>query len=141
MPVYTMLYLKKSTLPNAGLGLFTDQPFKKGDTIIEYLGEIITWPEALKRDEKGKGGYVFHITNKHCIDAYPQENSLGKYANDARGFSKIKGLKNNSEYETRKKQAFIIATRDIQAGEEIFVWYGADYWKNLKKPEELKDKK
>ncbi len=136
-----MLYLKKSTLPNAGLGLFTDEPFKKGDTIIEYLGEIITWAEALKRDDKGQGGYVFYVTSKHCIDAYPQADSLGKYANDARGFSKIEGLKNNAEYETRKKKAYIVATKNIEPGEEIFVWYGSDYWKNLKRPEEFKKKK
>lgn len=135
-----MLYLKKSTIPNAGLGLFTDKAIKKGDTVIEYTGEIVTWPEALKRDKKGKGGYVFHITDKHCIDAYPVPDALAKYANDARGFSRVKGKKNNSVYETRKKQAFIVATRNIDAGEEIFVWYGADYWKNLELPEEMKKK-
>jgi uncharacterized protein len=136
-----MLYLKKSTLPGAGLGLFTDEPFKKGDTVIEYLGEIITWAEALKRDEKGKGGYVFFVNNKHCIDAYPQIDSLGKYANDAKGFSRIEGLKNNAEYQTSKKRAYIIATKAINAGDEIFVSYGSDYWRYLKKPEEFKNKK
>jgi uncharacterized protein len=136
-----MLYLKRSNIPGAGLGLFTDEPFKKGDTVIEYLGEIITWAEALKRDEKGEGGYVFYVTSKHCIDAYPQADSLGKYANDARGFSRVEGMKNNAEYETRKKKAFIVATRNIEAGEEILVWYGKDYWKHLKKPEDLKTAK
>lgn len=138
MPFNIMLYLKRSNIPNAGLGLFTDTPIKKGETVVEYLGEIITWAEGLKRDEKGTGGYVFYVTSKHCIDAYPQPDSLGKYANDARGFGRVEGLKNNCVYETRKKRAFIVATRSIQADEEIFVWYGADYWKNLKKPDIFK---
>lgn len=123
-----MLYTKKSTLPNAGLGLFTDTLIKKGEKVIEYLGEIITWAEAEKRDEKGKGGYVYYITKYYCIDAYRFPQHLARYANDARGVRRKKGIRNNSSYDTRGRRGYIVASRNIKPGEEIFVWYGPDYW-------------
>ena len=34
--------VKKSTIPGSGKGLFAKRDFKKGERILEYLGEIIT---------------------------------------------------------------------------------------------------
>jgi SET domain-containing protein len=124
-----LLYTKKSQIPKAGLGLFTDSLIKKGQKVVEYLGEIITWPEAEKRDTAGKGGYVYYITEKFCIDAYKHPEHLARYANDARGIGRRKGIRNNCIYESRGKRGYIVATRNIKPGEEIFVWYGTDYWK------------
>jgi len=45
---------------------------------------------------------------------------------------RIEGLRNNSRYEIRKGEAYIIASRNIKAGEEIFVSYGRAYWNTLK---------
>ena len=124
-----LLYTKKSIIPGAGLGLFTDALIKKGQKVTEYLGEIITWAEAEKRDDADRGGYVYHITDKFCIDAYKHPELLARYSNDARGITRKKGVRNNCYYETRGKRAYIIASRNIKPGEEIFVWYGNDYWK------------
>ena len=132
-----MLYLKESQLPNAGKGLFTDSFIKKGERIIEYKGEIVTWAECEKRAQEDKDGYVFYINSRHCIDAWPRPEALARYANDARGISRVKGLNNNAEYVIRGKKVFIEAVKNIKAGSEIFVSYGADYWKvireNIKK--------
>ena len=55
-------------------------------------------------------------------------NTLRRYANDARGIKRKKGLRNNLIYATRGKRGYILATRNLKAGEEV-VWYGTDYWK------------
>lgn len=123
-----MLYVKKSTIPKAGKGLFTDSLIKKNEYIIEYTGDVITWDEVIKRSEAGKGGYVFYISNKKCIDAFDHPESLARYANDARGPVRIKGVRNNAVYAIKKGKGYIQATRNIKPGEEIFVWYGPDYW-------------
>lgn len=123
------LKVKKSTLPNAGKGLFTTTPIKKGEKIIEYLGEIIDWKEYEKRVERDEDGYLFFVNKKHCIDAFNTPEHLARYANDAEGLSKVKGLKNNASYEVfEKTRCFIIAKRDIEKGEEIFVSYTKEYW-------------
>ncbi|MBN8696298.1 MAG: SET domain-containing protein [Bacteroidetes bacterium] len=126
------LVVKKSTLPGAGKGLFTKRDIKKGERIIEYLGEIITEKELDKRAEKDIYGYAMFISKKKCIDAYFTPNELARYANDAKGLSKVKGLNNNASYEVWRNRGWIKAEKDIPAGSEIFVSYGAEYWKDIR---------
>lgn len=122
------LLVKKSTLPKAGKGLFTNKPIKKDSKIIEYKGEIIDWKEYEKRVLEDKDGYLFFINKKRCIDAFSTPKFKARYANDAEGLSKIKGLKNNASYEIFGDKCFIVADRNIESGEEIFVSYSKDYW-------------
>jgi hypothetical protein len=122
------LLVKKSKLPNAGKGLFTDKPIKKDSKIIEYKGEIIDWKEYEKRVLEDKDGYLFFINKKRCIDAFSTPQHKARYANDAEGLSTVKGLKNNANYEIFGDKCYIMAERDIKAGEEIFVSYSKEYW-------------
>lgn len=124
------LFVKKSTIPNAGKGLFTKKFIPKGTRIVEYKGRRSTWKEV--EDEDGKNGYIFYINRNHVIDGLPYKTALARYANDARGLVKIKGLTNNCDYVVDGIKAFIEAKRDIPAGSEIFVDYGADYWKVIR---------
>ena len=139
------LKVKKSQLPSAGKGLYTLEDIKKGENIVEYLGEIVPWKVCAQRAKEDKGGYVLFVNNNHCIDAYFTKDAIARYANDARGLSRVEGLKNNCRYELEKKRGYIVARRNIKAGEEIFVDYGKDYWdvikENLKKEELLKKQK
>lgn len=124
------LVVKKSTLPNSGKGLFTKIEIKKGTRIVEYKGKRTIWSKV--KDDDGKNGYIFYITRNCVIDAWPTTQYLGRYANDARGYVKIKGITNNSEYVVDKKRCFIEATKNIPAGSEIFVGYGAEYWQTMR---------
>ena len=130
-----MLYLKKSTIPGAGKGLFTDHLVKKGEEIVEYEGEVVPWSEVEKRAQKGHEGYAFYISERYSVDAYYTKWAMGRFANDATGFSRIDGLRNNSQYVVKRKKGirkvFIVASRNILPGSEILVSYGADYWKHI----------
>jgi len=122
------LVVKKSLLPGAGKGLFTTTPIKKGSKVIEYKGEIIDWKAYEERVKENKDGYLFFINKKRCIDAWATPQHKARYANDAAGLSRVKGLKNNSNYKVFGDQCFIVASRDIEKGEEIFVNYTKEYW-------------
>lgn len=126
------LIVKKSKLPGAGKGLFTDKLIKKGKSIIEYRGEIIDWKEYCKRTAEDKDGYMAFVNKKKCIDAYNTPQYKARYANDAEGLIRVKGLKNNAEYQIINDKVYIVATRDILAGEEIFVSYSKEYWEAVK---------
>jgi SET domain-containing protein len=126
------LIVKTSQLPKAGKGLFTNKPIKKDSKIIEYKGEIIDWKEYGKRVKEDKDGYLFYINKKKCIDAYSTPEHIARYANDAEGLRRIKGLKNNAAYQVFGERCFIVAERDIEAGEEIFVDYTKEYWDCVK---------
>lgn len=126
-----ILFIKKSKLPNAGKGLFTKKEILKGSRIVEYKGKLRTWKEVKHLD--GYNGYLMYISRKAVIDALPAVKTFGRYANDARGFVKVKGLKNNAEYVSDGNRCFIEATTTIHRGEEILVGYGSDFWKLQRK--------
>jgi SET domain-containing protein len=130
--MYEDLQVKKSTLPNAGKGLFTKRDIKKGERIVEYLGEIITEAELDRRAENDIYGYAFYISKKKCIDAYYVPEALARFANDARGLTRVKGITNNCSYQIWKNRGWIVAEKNIKAGSELFVSYGAEYWKDIK---------
>lgn len=137
--MHPFLYLKKSQLPNAGQGLFTKKAIKKGENIIEYKGRIQTWKEAVK--ENRDNPYLFYINSKTVINPIKSKKLLAHFANDANGTVKIKGLKNNADYELEGSRCFIVATRNIKKGEEIFVDYGKAYWKVMRDNAKLEKKK
>lgn len=124
------LVVKKSKLPGAGKGLFTKKFIPKGTKIVEYKGRISTWKEV--DHQKGDNGYIFYVKRDHVIDAAPYKKALARFANDARGINKVKGITNNSEYKEFGLRVFIVANKDIPAGSEILVDYGKDYWKIIK---------
>ena len=126
------LRVKKSRLPDAGMGLFTTVAIPKGTRIVEYVGKISTWKEV--KHDQGENGYIYYVKRNHVIDARRMKSALARYANDASGISRVKGLKNNAQYVEEGIKVYIQATRDLQPGEEIFVAYGKEYWDEHIKP-------
>jgi uncharacterized protein len=118
-------------LPNAGKGLFTKIDSPKGKIIVQYKGSIHKWKDIKHTD--GQNAYLFKVNNNIVLDAKNYLKSFARYANDARGFSKIVGLRNNAEYLVKKGEVFIISIRKIHKGEEILVPYGKSYWDLMKK--------
>src|SRR5688572_21484401 len=92
------LVVKRSTIPETGKGLFTKKFIPKGSRIVEYKGKITPWKTV--KDEDGKNGYIFYVNRNHVINAFPAKKALARYANDARGLVKIKGITNNADYIT-----------------------------------------
>lgn len=125
------LVVKRSTIPGSGKGLFTKKLISKGSCIIEYKGKITTWKEVKHND--GANGYIYYVTRKHVIDSHTYKKALARYANDARGMKKIKGIANNAIYvQDNKLRVFIEASKDIPANSEILVAYGKEYWEAVR---------
>ena len=122
------LRVKTSALPNSGKGLFTLKPIPKGTLIVEYKGRVTTWKEVAGKEN----GYIYFVSNKYVIDARPYKSALAKYANDARGLSRVKGITNNAEYVEQDGKVYIKSKKDIPAGSEIFVGYGKEYWDTIR---------
>lgn len=135
-----MLYIKKSTLPNAGKGLFTDKFIKRGTRIVEYTGDIITYKQYDERVQKNRYGYLFYINKNRCIDAYDHPEVLARYANDAKGISVKKGVLNNATYRIVGNKCYIYSFKNIEPHSEILIGYGADYWKDIRYNKRLEAK-
>jgi hypothetical protein len=113
-----------------GKGVFALSDLAEGETLIEYIGEVITWKEALRRhphDPKDPNHtFYFHMDEKHVIDAKHGGNS-SRWINHS--------CKPNCEADENDGRVFIKALRNIKAGEELFYDYGliidAPYTKKL----------
>ena len=119
------LVVKLSTIPNSGNGLFTKKFIAKGTNIVEYKGRITTWKDV---ENDHENAYIFTVNEDYVIDAKKTLKALARYANDARGLSRVKGFTNNCDYVIEDNKVYIQAKKDIEAGTEILVSYGKEYW-------------
>ena len=133
------LIVKRSQLPDAGKGLFTKVFIPKGTKVVQYKGKITTWKGVDHKE--GNNGYIYFVRRDYVIDARTWPSALARYANDAEGLQKVKGLRNNAEYMEEGEKVYIITTKDIPAGSEIFVEYGKEYWAAIRYNIELDRKK
>jgi len=108
---------------SAGLGLFANTTFKRGDFIIEYTGEIISEEESNRRG----GKYLFILSKELVIDGKDRKHT-GRYMNHS--------CKPNAEAETDEdaRKIRISARKKILPGEEITYDYGKEYWEEYIKP-------
>jgi SET domain-containing protein len=109
--------VKKSS---SGLGLFAGRDFKKGDLIIEYVGEKITEEEANRRG----GKYLFELNDNWTIDGKGRHN-IARYINHA---CKPNA---NPQLDDAEEHIYIYAKKSIKKGEEITYSYGPMYFNQL----------
>jgi uncharacterized protein len=102
-----------------GKGIYAVLPLKKGEIIIEYKGEIISWPEALERHPHDPANpdhtFYFHVDDHNVIDGKCGGN-LSRWINHA--------CTPNCEAEEIDGRIFIKALRAIKPGTELFFNYG-----------------
>lgn len=120
------LLVKKSTLPGAGKGLFTNIFIPKGTRIAEYKGKISTWKEVDHKD--GLNAYIYYVNRNHVIDGLTYTDNLARYANDAKGCENGIKIMNNCIFVTTKLRVFLVSKKNIQPKSEILVRYGKEYW-------------
>ncbi|MDB5257563.1 MAG: hypothetical protein JWM14_2258 [Chitinophagaceae bacterium] len=126
------LQVKESQIPNAGKGLFLYVEKKKGEVVALFRGEVLSYEKAEQRALKNEEGYFINMSNGTILDSMHVE-CFAKYANDAHGLGKSK-FKSNAEIQLSGNPdiVYLVAMRDIKAGEEIFTSYGRKYWNNFK---------
>ena len=103
----------------AGLGLFAGEDIKKGETIIEYIGNILTKEEA---EAKVNSQYLFEVSRNKTIDGTPRWN-IARYCNHA--CEEVA----NAESDVKKGRVFISALKNIKEGAEIVYDYGEEFVK------------
>jgi len=110
-----------------GYGLFARAAIARGERIIEYVGELITKAEAERREEKrlarlaaGRDGcvYIFELNQRHDLDGKGPVN-LARRINHS--------CDPNCETDNIRGRIWILARRDIAAGEELTYDYNFDF--------------
>ena len=102
-----------------GKGVFAVLDIAEGETLIEYVGEVISWAEAQARHPHDPANpnhtFYFHIDEQRVIDALYGGNS-SRWINHA--------CEPNCEADEQGGRIFIRALRNIAAGEELNYDYG-----------------
>ncbi len=102
-----------------GKGVFALVPIKKGELILEYTGEVITWDEALRRHPHDPSQpdhtFYFHLSDELVIDGLVGGNA-SKWINHS--------CAPNVEADDESGQVYLLALRNIRPGDELFFDYG-----------------
>ena len=103
-----------------GKGVFALQDIPEGETLIEYVGEIITWKEAQRRHphdpDDPNHTFFFHIDDKRVID--------GGTGGSAKWINHACDPNCEADEDEDAGRVFIKALRDIEPGEELNYDYG-----------------
>jgi uncharacterized protein len=105
----------------AGLGLFTTEPITKGSCVIEYTGKILTNEE----EERSQSLYLFDAGAGVTIDGSVRSNTA-RYINHS--------CRPNCEIDLYKHRVYVMAKRNIKAGEELTYDYDKEYFNSYIKP-------
>jgi SET domain-containing protein len=89
-------------------GCYTTLPIKKGAQVVEYTGEVVSVEEADRRYEESDHTFLFGLSDgKGVIDG----NGVAAFINHS--------CDGNCETEEVDGHIWIVALRDIAAGEEL----------------------
>jgi hypothetical protein len=139
------LYAAISRIWLSGRGLFTLSDIPKGQALDEYVGRVYH-TKAEKKAFHKKYGLLgpYSITVRETgdiIDPSQDPNDVGIYnksqfandclnttANYMRKIAHQPPCSNNAYFDEVEGRVFLIAARDLRAGEEIFVNYSSSYW-------------
>ena len=125
------LALKPSHIPGAGKGLFTLKSIARNANIAKYTGDVKTLAEY----DASPSGYAVAINRNRVVDAASTQSALGRYVNDCRRANRRAGhcAGPNARFVVNNRHdppiIWLRATKNIPAGSEIFVPYGAAYWR------------
>jgi uncharacterized protein len=115
------LEVKESTIPGAGLGLFTTIDRGPGNNLCLYAGKRVNDPDF-------GNDYALTFKKGFHIDASETTSCFGRYANASRGTK----LKANCQlvYDTRSQEGWLRVKPKvrIKAGTELLIGYGRTYW-------------
>ena len=119
--------IKKSTIPNAGSGLFANMDIDMGIDLGEYFGKIT--------DNYPGGCYIWEYqdenNNTKYVNGEDYKNNPLKYVNGIKYKdqpTKDQLDKINCRMEVINNKVHYISTKFINKGDELFIDYGNKYW-------------
>lgn len=112
--------------PIHGNGVFALQPIAKEEEILEYKGRLLTHAQAdrIHADSTDEGHtFLFTLNDRFVIDGTVDGNTA-RWINHSCDPNCEAVIYEDPDGDPREDQVMIVATRDIQPGEELTYNYG-----------------
>lgn len=111
-----------------GRGVFATQSFQKGQYVVEYHGDLLLKNEAKKREasyaqDPTTGCYMYYfqyLSKTYCVDATKETDRMGRLINHSKNGNCQTRLHDIDEI----PHLILVASRDIEEGEELLYDYG-----------------
>ncbi|XP_059193484.1 lysine methyltransferase 5Ab [Centropristis striata] len=111
-----------------GRGIFAVKDFKRGEFVVEYHGDLLELHEAKLREaqyaqDPQKGCYMYYFQYQcktYCVDATEETGRLGRLINH----SKSGNCQTRLHPIDDTPHLILVASRDVEAGEELLYDYG-----------------
>jgi len=120
-----------------GRGVYSTKKISKNDCIVEYLGQRISWKEALKRHPHDPlqpfHTFYFSLSNGKVIDGNVNGNDARWINHSCQPNCEAKEIKDQNN----KLRVYIFAKRHIKNNEELFYDYGLELDAEHTKEEQL----
>ncbi|KAI2512558.1 hypothetical protein MHU86_1777 [Fragilaria crotonensis] len=118
------LLLGKSSIEDAGWGIYTRHALKKGDYVHEYVGEVISQEEAERRGriyDKVNRSYLFNLSSDFVVDASRKGNKsrFANHSNKPNCYTKMVDVNGDI-------RIGLYAREDIEPQTELFFDYRYD---------------
>uniref|UniRef100_A0A3B1KAJ6 [histone H4]-lysine(20) N-methyltransferase n=1 Tax=Astyanax mexicanus TaxID=7994 RepID=A0A3B1KAJ6_ASTMX len=111
-----------------GRGVFATENFQKGQYVVEYHGDLLLKTDAKKREavyaqDPTTGCYMYYfqyLSKTYCVDATKETDRMGRLINHSK----------NGNCQTKLHDIngiphlILVASRDIEEGEELLYDYG-----------------
>ncbi|KAK2702255.1 hypothetical protein QYM36_019117 [Artemia franciscana] len=128
------LTLARSQEKDAGMGVYVSLPFWENQVVVEYHRKRMATVEAKKllqtlKGEEDGANYILHAADssidarQEVCDCHPHQTCFGRFINH-RANEDGPNLKWKQLVVENVKWPFLVATRDISAGEELYYDYG-----------------
>ncbi|XP_048855498.1 N-lysine methyltransferase KMT5A-A [Brienomyrus brachyistius] len=111
-----------------GRGVFAERSFQKGEYVVEYHGDLLQINDAREREaayaqDPSTGCYMYYfqyLSKTYCVDATKETNRLGRLINHSKTGNCQTKLHNINGI----PHLILVASRDIEKGEELLYDYG-----------------
>jgi len=111
-------FIRPSTIPGAGRGLFAKNGLVVGDVIDEYSGKLKTQEEYNRSDS------VYGMRSRGMvIDASGTQTCISRLINDGQ----IDSV-NNCRFVSFRGRVLVVVIQPIPVGGELLASYGPTYW-------------
>ncbi|XP_034551720.1 uncharacterized protein LOC117821497 isoform X2 [Notolabrus celidotus] len=133
--------LHVSDIEGKGKGVIATRIFRTGEVVCDYHGRVITAKRGkdIHRNISEEGtGYMFFYRNTKgqpmCIDAHsvfcechPEQETVGRFINHSKSAANLRSRLYTVDTDGEERDVILfLATRDIEANEELLFHYGTD---------------